>query len=165
MTGRGTRLFFLSMTLVFCLAALSTGYALPVVQASSYDSPRSIALYRLCQDRPEGEPDFSSYFTAPERESQTTYVFYNKFIDPENDKEFGYALLYGLELAAGKAEADDYLAVGIYFSNQKGEIYGIAKKAFDEFRRKKLEAKDLLKYLSVRHVDLTGKSPAGSGNQ
>ncbi|MBN2351926.1 MAG: hypothetical protein JXD23_05100 [Spirochaetales bacterium] len=157
MNGRGTRLFFFSVALTFGLVTAATGYSRPVLGAGApvRDAPRSVTLNRLCQKEPGKDVDYSRYFTVPDRDGGTVYVFYNNIIDADDNTQFGYALLYGLEFAAEKANANDYIAVGIYFSNRKGEIYGIQKQAFDEFRRKKMEIKDLLKYLSVKKVDLS----------
>jgi hypothetical protein len=156
MSGRGTRLFGLSMAMTFGLIVAANGFSRPLRGGAETlpQTPRPV-LDRLCQQAPGDAIDYSRYFTVPDREGDTVYVFYNNVIDADDNSQFGYALLYGLEFAAEKANAKDYIAVGIYFSNNKGEIYGIQKQAFEEFRQKKMEMKDLLKYLSVKKVDLS----------
>ena len=88
---------------------------------------------------PPGENiDYSKYFTNPERTGTIIYVFYNNFIDKADDKQFSYALLLGFEYAAKSAKPKDWLAVGIYFSNDKGKIYFIYKSVFDTLSKKEL---------------------------
>jgi hypothetical protein len=108
---------------------------------------------------PSENIEYSTYFTRPERDEKQgiVFVFYNNFIDVKDDVQFGYALLYGLEYAAEIASPDDVVAVGIYFTNNKGKIYLIVKAAFDNFHQQKITADGLLKYLTIKEVDLAEK--------
>jgi hypothetical protein len=151
MKGRGTRLIVLAAT--FCLVAVSGVEAAP---ARSLETAPSAVFNRLCQDRPEEKIDYHQYFTAPEREGMTIYVFYNNIIDPNDDKQFGYALVYGLELTAEAAKEKDILAVGIYFSDNKGKIYCIEKAKFMKFQNMNLPIDQLLNYMKIQEVN-TGR--------
>jgi hypothetical protein len=164
MRGRGIRFLFLA--LLGWIIPGTTGFSVPVVKVEGPLVLPVLAgrLNRLCQDAPSGDINYDKYFTRPERENGMSYVFYNNIIDPEDNSQFGYALLYGLEFASEKAEADDSLAVGMYFTGSKGRIYLIQKKAFDEFHRKKLTTEALLKYLTVKEIDLAGM-PHSAGNK
>jgi hypothetical protein len=159
MSGRGTRLFFFSIIVFIFLGV--TGYSVPVRGMLVLPTP-VFSLERLCQNKPAEDVDYSRYFTSPEREGAIMYVFYNNVIDAGDNSQFGYALLYGLEFAAESAQAADTLAVGIYFSSEKGKIYLIQKKAFEEFHSKKLTVDALLKYLTVKEVVLTKDSSLGT---
>ena len=154
MSGRGAHVLFFAV--LGCIIFGTTGFAVPVVKVEgTFVVPESSGnLNRLCQDSPSGDIEYDKYFTRPERQDGMTYVFYNNIIDPGDNSQFGYALLYGLEYASEKADGKDSLAVGLYFAGSKGRIYLIQKEAFDEFHRQKLSADQLLKYLTVKEVDL-----------
>ncbi len=158
MSGRGARYLFFAV--LGCIIPGTAGFSVPVVKVEeSFVTPVvSGHLNRLCQDSPSRDIEYDNYFTRPERENGMSYVFYNNIIDPADNSQFGYALLYGLEFASEKAKADDSLAVGLYFTGSKGRIYLIEKKAFDEFHRQKLTAEALLKYLTVKEIDLEGSA-------
>jgi hypothetical protein len=161
MSRRGAR--FLFFALAGLLVPGANAFSVPSVAPQPPVFPAgNTSLDRLCQDKPTADIRYSDYFTSPERDNGITYVFYNNVIDTADNSQFGYALLYGLEYAAEKAAPEDSLAVGIYFSGSKGKIFLIEKKAFLEFRKKKLTVEKLLLYLTVKEVDLKRASAPGA---
>jgi hypothetical protein len=143
------------------LLIVNIGFSSPNLPGAQLQLPRhqSFTLDRLCQDPPDKTIDYSNYFTKPEREGGIVYVFYNNFVDILDNTQFGYALLYGLEYASASANnSSDILAVGIYFTDDKGKLYLINKKAFDDFHQQKLTIDALVKDLMIKEVDLTQKT-------
>ena len=142
MNGRGIRFLFISIA--FLSSLLQTGF---------------------CQNSSEPALDYTIYFTKPERDGSLVFVFYNNFIEKTDNVQFGYALIYGLEYASENAESGDMLAVGLYFANDKGKIYLIRKKDFDQLRDEKITAEELLDYLKVETVDLNAVQSKTTTNQ
>ncbi|HEQ72474.1 MAG TPA: hypothetical protein ENN69_08290 [Spirochaetia bacterium] len=154
MNGRGVHIIVVVVVgLLFSAPAIAN--AVPNLQPISPTVAIAEGFERYCQDT-GGVPDYSVYFTRPERDTERplVFVFYNNFIDREDNEQFAYALIYGLEYASENARPDDFLAVGLYFTDKKGKIYLIRKSVFDELQAKQITAEDLLDYIKVETVDI-----------
>ncbi|MBN1522902.1 MAG: hypothetical protein JW904_00355 [Spirochaetales bacterium] len=152
MNGRG-KTNITAALLFFCAVTLSARQQLP--DSIFFTVVSSAPLYHLAQDISDSKDlNYANYFSTPEEEGGVVSVFYNNLIDSEDNEQFGYALLYGLDYASATRSSAAIIAVGIYFTNGKGKIYFMPRKAYEDFRAKKIGTAQLFDQLSVKDVVL-----------
>lgn len=151
--GRGISFFLCALTFFCC--APTIGFSVP--QSRIIDTIPDQAVHPgidlLCQETQPETIDFNSYFSVPEIKEDLVYVFYKSEIAVDDTVQAGYALLYGFEYASANAQANELLAVVIYFDNKKAKIYSIRKQAFDQLQNNKIRPDELEKYLKVEVKD------------